>query len=56
MKVKNCAGCVFAKRCCQTIKYYPANYHAVGMVSYYMYCELCLKRCAYVKKSECNRK
>ncbi len=56
MKVKNCDGCLFAKRCRHTIKYYPADYHAVGMTFYYMWCDLCKKRCVGVKKHECKRK
>lgn len=56
MKVKNCTSCVFAKRCRHIIKYYPRDYHAVGMTFYYMWCDLCKKRCADVKKQECKRK
>ena len=55
MKVKNCTGCIFAKRQVRVIRYHPANYHTIGMTSYYMWCDLCHKRCSDVKKSECDR-
>lgn len=49
-RVKDCYGCDYLKIARQVSSYKPANYHRVGIVHYYHWCEKYMKRCSRCSK------
>ena len=54
--MKKCKGCSYYARRTWTQKYYPSDYHAIGMTHAYGYCRLHQTRCSDIKsktKQQC---
>ncbi len=52
MRVKNCRSCMYCKNKRRITRYKPSNYHAVGIVHVYAYCDKHQKRVLDIKKCD----
>ena len=55
MRVRDCEQCSYYCRASWCEKYYPKNYHAIGMTHAYGYCKRFGKPCRRIKNCEPQR-
>lgn len=49
-KVRDCMGCDYLSRVRVVSSRKPANYHRIGNVYYYAWCDKCMRRVSQCKK------